>query len=170
MEHGWDIDLDDGSSNYEIYNNIAIHGGIKLREGFRRIVTNNLVSKIGLHMWFNNSEDQIKRNIIYGFYYVAYTDGRTFPWTTLTTSIDYNVIVVPSYFTQYQANGPDQNSINHTPKFMDAEAGDFRVLSDSPAITLGFVNFLPIEFGVKSPRLRARAEATPIRIPERLVE
>ena len=36
-DHGWDIDLDDGSSNYNIYNNICLNGGIKLREGFFRI-------------------------------------------------------------------------------------------------------------------------------------
>src|SRR5690606_31267137 len=35
-DHGWDIDLDDGSSNYGIYNNVCLNGGIKLREGFHR--------------------------------------------------------------------------------------------------------------------------------------
>ena len=33
-DHGWDIDLDDGSTNYHIYNNLCLHGGIKNREGF----------------------------------------------------------------------------------------------------------------------------------------
>jgi hypothetical protein len=33
-DHGWDIDLDDGSSHYLIYNNLLLHGGLKLREGF----------------------------------------------------------------------------------------------------------------------------------------
>jgi len=32
--HSWDIDLDDGSSNYQIYNNLCLNGGIKFREGF----------------------------------------------------------------------------------------------------------------------------------------
>ena len=32
-DHGWDIDLDDGSSNYQIYNNVCLSGGLKLREG-----------------------------------------------------------------------------------------------------------------------------------------
>ena len=26
-DHGWDIDLDDGSSNYEIYNNLLLAAG-----------------------------------------------------------------------------------------------------------------------------------------------
>ena len=41
--HGWDIDLDDGSSNYHIYNNLCLQGGLKLREGFGRVVENNIL-------------------------------------------------------------------------------------------------------------------------------
>lgn len=42
-DHGWDIDLDDGSSNYVIRDNLCLRGGIKLREGYRRVVENNVV-------------------------------------------------------------------------------------------------------------------------------
>ena len=64
-DHGWDIDLDDGSSNYHIYNNVCLHGGIKLREGFHRTVENNIVINNSLHphVWFNNSGDIIQRNL-----------------------------------------------------------------------------------------------------------
>ena len=41
-----DIDLDDGSSNYHIYNNICLNGGLKLREGFYRTVENNIIINI----------------------------------------------------------------------------------------------------------------------------
>lgn len=34
-DHGWDIDLDDGSSNYHIYNNLCLHGGLKLQRRLR---------------------------------------------------------------------------------------------------------------------------------------
>ena len=37
-DKGWDIDLDDGASNYRICNNLGLQGGIKLREGFHRTV------------------------------------------------------------------------------------------------------------------------------------
>ena len=33
-DHGWDIDLDDGSSNFHLYNNLCLNGGLKFREGF----------------------------------------------------------------------------------------------------------------------------------------
>ena len=40
---GWGLDLDDGASNYEIYNNISIGGvSMKLREGAYRKVYNNI--------------------------------------------------------------------------------------------------------------------------------
>jgi hypothetical protein len=42
-DHGWDIDLDDGSSHYLIYNNLLLNGGLKFREGFQRTATNNII-------------------------------------------------------------------------------------------------------------------------------
>ena len=42
-DHGWDIDLDDGSSFYVITNNLCLHGGIKNREGYGRVVENNIL-------------------------------------------------------------------------------------------------------------------------------
>ena len=40
---GWGLDLDDGASNYKIYNNISIGGvSMKLREGAHRQVYNNI--------------------------------------------------------------------------------------------------------------------------------
>ena len=46
-DHGWDIDLDDGSSNYIITNNLCLRGGIKNREGYGRVVENNIMVKNG---------------------------------------------------------------------------------------------------------------------------
>jgi hypothetical protein len=53
-DHGWDIDLDDGSSNYLIYNNLCLNGGIKLREGVNRVVENNILinNTFHPHVWF----------------------------------------------------------------------------------------------------------------------
>ena len=48
-EHGWDIDLDDGSSNFHIVENLCLCGGIKLREGFLRVVENNIMVHNTLH-------------------------------------------------------------------------------------------------------------------------
>lgn len=65
-DHGWDIDLDDGSSNYHIYNNLCLHGGLKLREGFARTVENNIMvnNTFHPHVWFANSQDIFRHNIV----------------------------------------------------------------------------------------------------------
>ena len=57
-DHGWVIDLDDGSSNYRIYNNLCLNGGIKLREGVNRIVENNIIinNSFHPHVWFQKQQ------------------------------------------------------------------------------------------------------------------
>jgi cephalosporin-C deacetylase-like acetyl esterase len=69
-DHGWDVDLDDGSSRYEIYNNLFLNGGLKLREGYGRTVTNNVIVNNSLHphVWFENSGDVFSGNIVMGAY------------------------------------------------------------------------------------------------------
>lgn len=53
-DHGWDVDLDDGSSNYHIYNNVMLNGGLKFREGFKRKAENNIMvnNSFHPHVWF----------------------------------------------------------------------------------------------------------------------
>ena len=69
-DHGWDIDLDDGSSNYDIYNNLMLSGGLKLREGFRRRAWNNIAvnNTFHPHVWYANSNDEVYGNIFMGTY------------------------------------------------------------------------------------------------------
>lgn len=64
-DHGWDIDLDDGSSFYHIYNNILLNRGLKLREGYKRVVKNNIIinSSLHPHVWYRNSDDVVTGNI-----------------------------------------------------------------------------------------------------------
>src|SRR6202041_2254600 len=66
-DHGWDIDLDDGATNYHIYNNLCLHGGIKNREGFDRTVENKIMvaGSFSCHVWPNNSGDIFRKNIIF---------------------------------------------------------------------------------------------------------
>lgn len=65
---GWGLDLDDGASNYEIYNNISVGGvSMKLREGAYRKVYNNIwyLAKGApcFHVGNNNNHDQYFNNI-----------------------------------------------------------------------------------------------------------
>lgn len=65
---GWGIDLDDGASNYHIYNNLCIGISIKLREGDYRLVENNMfinpANPPGIHVGYENNHDRFVRNII----------------------------------------------------------------------------------------------------------
>jgi hypothetical protein len=65
---GWGLDLDDGATNYEIYNNISVGGvSMKLREGAYRKVYNNIwyLSKGApcFHVGNNYNHDQYFNNI-----------------------------------------------------------------------------------------------------------
>ena len=75
-DHGWDIDLDDGSTQYRIYNNLLLNGGLKMREGYDRIATNNIIVNNGLHphAWFPDSRDVFKNNIVFKAYQPAVMD------------------------------------------------------------------------------------------------
>lgn len=65
--NGWDIDLDDGSSNYLITGNLCLRGGIKNREGVRRHVVNNVMlnNTFHPHVWFEDSGDVFEKNVIF---------------------------------------------------------------------------------------------------------
>jgi hypothetical protein len=65
-DHGWDVDLDDGASNYVIEENLMLSGGLKLRERVHRVVRNNILvnGSFHRHVWFENSADVFENNIV----------------------------------------------------------------------------------------------------------
>ena len=157
-EHGWDIDLDDGSTNFHIVENLCLCGGIKLREGFLRIVENNIMARNTLHphVWPVDSADLVRRNIVF----VPYRPIRPAGWGKV---IDFNLLhhsgmlrPQPAVSLQ-QLSGQDAHSLEGDAHFDDSEHGNFTVHADSPAIKLGFRNIPIHEYGVRSPRLRALA-------------
>ena len=158
-DHGWDVDLDDGSSNFEIYNNLFLNGGLKLREGFHRRAWNNITVNNSLHphVWYENSGDIVTHNIWMGAYQPALMRGGQ--WGKL---VDLNLFSTSDADrTKFAANGCDANSLVGDPLFVDPVKGDYRVRDDSPALKLGFQNFPMDRFGVQSPRLKAIAR-TPV--------
>ncbi len=162
-DHGWDIDLDDGSSNYIITNNLCLHGGIKNREGFGRVVENNIMVGSGFHphVWFDASGDIFSHNIVWRDYQPALMHAP--PWGQ---DMDYNLVQkdgalpVPAVRLQEQS-GRDSHSVVADALFVDPVIGDYRVKSGSPALALGFVNFPMDQFGVQKPALKAIAR-TPV--------
>ena len=155
-DHGWDIDLDDGSGNYHIYNNVCLNGGLKLREGFYRIVENNVIvnNSFHPHVWFRNSSDVFKHNIIMK----RYAPIQISDWGT---NINDNLFPDDIALKDAQQNGTDSLSKAGNPIFINAAAGNYQVASNSPALTIGFKNFVMDQFGVQKPALKKIA-LTPV--------
>ncbi len=157
-DHGWDIDLDDGSTNYRIYNNLCLNGGLKLREGFYRICENNVLvnNSLHAHVWFNDSHDVFRSNIVG----TPYRPIRMREWTQ---QIDYNLLHDPDRRTPIPANPLqdlsrlDEHSLDADARFIDSATGNYNVQPDSPALQLGFANFDMHVFGVQAPELKAIA-------------
>ena len=151
-EHGWDIDLDDGSSNYLIEDNLLLSGGLKFREGFDRIARNNILfnNSFHPHVWFAGSRDVFEHNIVMA----PYQPIRIGEWGR---SVDWNLFPSNSALANARANATDTHSLAGDPQFVDPSKGDYSVAPTSPALRVGFRNF-PMSFGVRPERLRARAE------------
>jgi hypothetical protein len=160
-DHGWDIDLDDGSSNYEIYNNLCLVGGLKLREGFNRKVTNNILLNNSLHphCWYEKSGDVVKNNIVMR----EYRPAGGMPGGQWGKEINWNFFASnEADRTRFASNGCDVHSIVGDPMFRDPAKGDFRVKDGAPALKVGFKNFPMDQFGVTKPSLKARARTAEI--------
>ena len=160
-DHGWDIDLDDGSSNYHIYNNLCLHGGIKNREGFNRVVENNVMvnNTFHPHVWFDNSGGVFAHNIVFERYRPI---GMPAIWGK---TVDENLLndptvgirQEPAALLQKQSH-QDVHSLRGDAMFIDPAKGDYRVRDDSPALKLGFKNFRMDQFGVTSPGVAGDCE------------
>ena len=156
-DHGWDIDLDDGSSNYHIYNNLCLNGGLKLREGFQRVVENNIMinNSFHPHVWFAASGDVFRKNIVTKPYFPI----QVREWGK---EVDYNLFPDQAALEKAQINKTDAHSLAGDPMFVDAAHGNYQVKPGSPALKLGFVNFPMDNFGVVSADLKAKSAAVPL--------
>jgi len=165
-DHGWDVDLDDGSSNYHIYNNLCLNGGLKNREGFYRVVENNvIITGFHPHCWYKHSEDIVRRNIMFTDHYMPAGGMPETPWGK---ECDFNLVhregvTVPEPAAKMaEQSRRDEHSIIADAMFIDPANGDFRVKEGSPALKLGFVNFPMDQFGVQKPELKAIARTPEI--------
>ncbi len=160
-DHGWDIDLDDGSTNYQLYNNLCLSGGIKNREGFYRTVENNIMANNAFHphVWYQENGDVFRRNVVFG----PYRPAGGMPKEAWGKEMDYNLVHQPEMampqpaVSMQKQSGRDEHSIMADAQFVDPAAGNFQVKEDSPALKLGFKNFPMDKFGVQKPSLKALA-------------
>lgn len=153
-DHGWDIDLDDGSSNYQIYNNLLLQGGLKFREGYGRKAWNNVLVNCGFHphVWFDDSASEFRQNIVMASHAPI---GMPEGWGI---HVDGNLFSSAAFLRQTDS---DVHSLSGDPLFIDPAQGDFRVREDSPALKIGFQNFPMDRFGVQKLSLKSQAR-TPV--------
>ncbi|VGO18302.1 hypothetical protein [Pontiella sulfatireligans] len=160
--HSHGIDLDDGSTNFRIYNNLTIGCGIKVREGFYRTVENNVMICVGRsvptkNISFDQNEDVWRRNIVVNLNAPMFMTVTERTHLRESKQIDYNCFFYDGEtaraYSKVREPGVNVNSIVADPMFVNPAEGDYRVKDDSPALKLGFKNFPMNDFGVTSPRL-----------------
>ena len=155
---GWDIDLDDGSSNYDIYDNLCLSGGLKNREGWRRHNFNNIIYKNTFHphVWFHGSGDTFECNIIFK----NYADIMLSEWGD---SCDYNLLqtdgtdnCVSHADSLAKKSGMDANSLTGDAVFARHENGDALPTNSALLDRVGFdaAPFYNAAYGVESARLK----------------
>jgi len=155
-DHGWDIDLDDGATNYRIFDNLLLAGGLKLREGYDRIAYDNIIinNSFHPHVWLANSDDVFEHNVVMSPYQPILMEH----WGK---KIDDNLFTTRQGLDEAQHGGTDQHSVFDPVRFVSATTGDFRVRPDAGTRAIEFQNF-PMDFGVTSGRLRRLAKSAPI--------
>ncbi|MBW8034379.1 MAG: hypothetical protein FVQ79_01580 [Planctomycetes bacterium] len=147
------IDMDDGSANFHLYNNVVIGVGVQNRDGSHRIIENNIFVNpnrgISYHVSYTNSGDKFARNIVvqnsdWTFFYILLQTDKG-KWID---EIDYNVFSGTAEFSrsaknfkEWQNLGFDEHSVLADPMFVDPANGDYHVKAGSPALKLGFKNF-----------------------------
>lgn len=151
--HEWGIDLDDGSSNYQIYNNLCLNTGFKLREGFDRHVYNNIIvnERANIHCTYEDAYNNIERNVIINGTPIAFANSNTSREVTGHSHFDYNIywnngesVSLPS---DWKASGFDVHSIIADPMFRNPAANDYTVTNAAVLQQSGFVNFPMGQFG-----------------------
>jgi hypothetical protein len=147
-----------------------MRGGIKNREGYGRVVENNIMDGAGFdpHVWIAASGDIFRRNIVWRDYRPALMYAP--PWGQ---EMDRNLMhqdgaePEPAARRQRQS-GRDEHSLVADAQFVDPAKGDCRVKDGSPALALGSVNFPMDRFGVQKPELKALTRTPLLKTPGEL--
>jgi len=148
---GWGIYFDEGSTDIVAENNIVYNtltGTLHQHYGKENQVRNNVFAFSHREQLIRSREEEhisfvFERNIVY------FNNGRLLgsQWGNGNWKLDSNCYWDTSgedmdfagrTFEEWQAEGHDTHSIIANPGFENAEAGDFRLKPNSPALAVGF--------------------------------
>jgi len=146
--YSWGIDLDDVSSNYEIYENLCLGIGIKLREGFERKVHHNVIidGQMQIHCTYFEAKDQICSNLFihdkpWGFAGIGIDEAKRLQEGQLI--VDRNCyfstngnLKLPDWWEKigYDLEG----TFGENPGFCDPQNGDYTITNEKIRNILGF--------------------------------
>jgi hypothetical protein len=162
---GWGIYFDEGSTGILAENNLVYrttHGGFHQHYGRENLVRNNIFAYARDHqIQLTRPEPHLRltfeRNIVI---------GKGAQWVAggidANLRFDHNLYwredgdelrFGNDAFAAWQAKGQDTHSRVADPRFVNPQAGDFRLAPDSPARALGFQPFDLTGVGARQPRL-----------------
>lgn len=153
----WGIYLDGATSDTEVYGNLVTssgNGGVMIHQGSNNLVENNILID-GQHRQItvstNGSGNIVQQNIFFfrdtattvisaGFG-LNFSFDRNLYWNPNGTVVFESSAATPlGPFSGWQASGQDVQSLIADPVFVDPAAGDYRLMPQSPAYGLGFVD------------------------------
>lgn len=157
-DYGWDIDLDDGSSNYHIVKNLCLRGGIKNREGVHRLVEHNIMinNTFHPHVWFHRCEDVFRHNVLFREYEDINLNsfGRQFDYNILCKKGDTE----PAWPLRSKS-GMDEHSIMADVKIDGLAEGNFAIPDKEWLDKLGIELEDFSDCGVQSPALKRKSRS-----------
>lgn len=135
---GFGFDLDDGSTNYHIFNNLCLGVGIKCREGFDRLVENNILvdAPLDVHCQYAYNHDLYRNNLILCSEPVRYAGGAE---DQATTRYETNLYLKEG---QWKIYGKENSVQEIVPVFKNEEKNDYTVMNEDFLQKNDFRNFL----------------------------
>ena len=117
---------------------------------FSESVENNIMinNSFHPHVWFNNSGDVFRKNIVTRNYYPIIIPH----WGK---EVDYNFFSDLVSLNEAKKNGTDKNSLYGNPMFLNANKGDYTLDKKSRAHLIGFKDIDIKNIGVVGSRLKA---------------